>query len=189
MWFDVPCRFPSSTRNTWRRPESILTKRVVNITIKMKTKIQNLWMIKIFLTSFFTPTLADRFSLESEWQQVSRTRLSILTDLYRFSHQRQQMNFLASLRDRKCPQDSRTRLSILADLNNAVVCMVVLWPLISKSSSPFTNFLPIVPSALITIGITVIFRFQSCCSSYIQILRLLQLIIIIPLFAGFSPWH
>ena len=61
----------------------------------------------------------------------------------------------------KCPQVSRTLLSILADLNNVVVWMVSTLPLTSKSSSPWSNPLGIVPRALITIGITVTFMFHS----------------------------
>ena len=50
---------------------------------------------------------------------------------------------------------SRTLLRILADFNNAVVWVVSTCHLISKSSSPFTNILSIVPSAPITICINV----------------------------------
>ena len=58
-------------------------------------------------------------------------------------------------------QDFMTLLSILANLNNAVVLMVSTCPLISKSSSLFTNPLGIVPSAPITISITITFMFHS----------------------------
>ena len=73
--------------------------------------------------------------------------------------------FSTGIRDSKFPQVSRTRLSILADLNNAVIWMVSNCPLISKSSSPSTNLLVTVPSALITIGISVTFMFYSIFSS------------------------
>ena len=66
-----------------------------------------------------------------------------------------------TLRDSKSSQVSWTLLSILADLNNAVVWMVSTCPLISKSSSSFTNPLGIVPSAPITIGITANFMSHS----------------------------
>ena len=49
------------------------------------------------------------------------------------------MVFFWSLSDCKSPQVSRTLLSILADLNNAVVWLLSTFPLISKSSSPFTK--------------------------------------------------
>ena len=66
-----------------------------------------------------------------------------------------------NLSDKKSSQVSRTLLSILADLIYAVVWIVFICPLISKSSNPFANPLGIVPSAPITIGITVIFMFHS----------------------------
>ena len=75
------------------------------------------------------------------------------------------MVFHWSLRDSNSPQVSWTLLSIQANLNNAVVWMVSACPLISKSSSPFTNPLGIVPSALITISITVTLMFHSFLSS------------------------
>ena len=50
---------------------------------------------------------------------------------------------------------------MLADINKAVVWMVSTCYLISKPSTTFTNTLGIVPSAPITIGITVIFMFDS----------------------------
>ena len=62
-------------------------------------------------------------------------------------------------------QFSWTLLSILADLNNAVVWMVSTRPRISKSSSPSTDPLVTVPSALITIGIIVNFLFHGFFSS------------------------
>ena len=68
------------------------------------------------------------------------------------------MVFYWSLSDRKSPSVSRTLLSILADLNDAVVSSR---PLISKTSSPFTNPLVIVPRAPIKIRITVTFIFHS----------------------------
>ena len=54
----------------------------------------------------------------------------------------------------KSPQVSRT-LRILADYNNAGFGMVSTCVLFSKSSSPFSKSLGIVPSAPIIIGITV----------------------------------
>ena len=49
--------------------------------------------------------------------------------------------------DGKSPQVSRTHLSVLAILIKSVVWIVSARPLISKSSSPFSNHLVIVPSA------------------------------------------
>ena len=72
----------------------------------------------------FMPALADSFSLEYEWQQVSRTLLSIL----------------------------------------AVVWMFSAHLLISKSSNHFSKPLGIVPSTLISIGITATFMFHSLLS-------------------------
>ena len=70
-----------------------------------------------------------------------------------------------SLSDCKSPQVSRTLLGILAVLNNAVVWMMSTRPRTSKSSSPFSNPLVIVPKALITIGIIVTFMFRSFFNS------------------------
>ena len=72
------------------------------------------------------------------------------------------MVLLRSLSDSKSPQVFRTLLNILADLNNTVVWMVSTCPLISKSSSPCTNIIGIVSSALITctMGIIVTFMFH-----------------------------
>ena len=75
------------------------------------------------------------------------------------------MVFDCSLSDSKSPLVPWTLLSILADLNNAVVGMIATSPLISKSSSHFTNPFVIVPSTLITIGITVTFLLHSFFSS------------------------
>ena len=78
------------------------------------------------LWDFFTPTLGDGFSVESEWQQVSLS----LQDSSQYSERSQQ--WMVS-----------TRL------------------LISKSSSPCTNHLVIVPNAPITVGTTITFIFHS----------------------------
>ena len=72
-----------------------------------------------------------------------------------FLHQRKLVVFHWCLSDSKFPQVSRTLLSILAVLNDDVIWMVSSRPSISKSSSPFSNFLVTVPKAAITIGIIV----------------------------------
>ena len=69
------------------------------------------------------------------------------------------MVFHWRLRDGKFLQVSGNFLSILAVLNNVLVWMVSSRPSISNSSSRLSNLLGTVPSALITIGITVTFMF------------------------------
>ena len=64
------------------------------------------------------------------------------------------MDFHLSLSDSKFPKVSRTLLSILADISNDVVLIVSTRPF-----TPCTNPLMIVPSAPITISITVTFMF------------------------------
>ena len=76
------------------------------------------------------------------------------------------MVFHQSLSDSKSLQVSRAHLNILVDVNNVVVWMVSSCPLISKSSSPFTNPLEIVPSAQTTIDIIITFMFHSFFSSH-----------------------
>ena len=70
-----------------------------------------------------------------------------------------------SLSDSKSSQASRTLLSILPDLSNVVVWMVFTCPLINKTSSPLSYPLGIIPSAPITVGITVTFMLYSFFSS------------------------
>ena len=84
-----------------------------------------------------------------------------------------------SLSDSKSPQVSRTLLSVLADLNNAATWMVSTRPLISKSSSPCTNPLVIIPRAPITIGIIITLMFHS----FFQFLHKVQVLLF--LFAFF----
>ena len=70
-----------------------------------------------------------------------------------------------NLSNSKSPQVSRTLLSILADHNKAVVWIVSTCAFISKSSSPFTKILGIVPSAPTTIGTTVTVMVHSFFST------------------------
>ena len=78
------------------------------------------------------------------------------------------MLFHESLSDSKSPQVSRILLSILADPNYVIVWMVFTRLRISNSSSPSINPLVTVPSAPITIGITVTFIFHSFFSSLVR---------------------
>ena len=66
-----------------------------------------------------------------------------------------------NLRDSKSLQINWTLLSILADLNNAEFWMVSTRPLIFKFSSPRISPSVNVPSAPISIGITITFMFHS----------------------------
>ena len=75
------------------------------------------------------------------------------------------MVFCWSLSDSRSPQVSITLHSILADFINAVFWIVSTIPLISKSSSLCTHHLVTVPSARITIGISVIFILHSSFNS------------------------
>ena len=58
--------------------------------------------------------------------------------------------------------------SILVDLRNAEVSMISACPPISNSSSPIIKPLAIVPSASITVGITVIFMFHNFFNSLVR---------------------
>ena len=75
------------------------------------------------------------------------------------------MVFHKSLSDNKSLQVSRTFLSILDDLHNAVVWMVSIRLVNSKSSCPCTNPLVKVSRAPIAIGIIVTLIFHSFFSS------------------------
>ena len=55
----------------------------------------------------------------------------------------------------------RSLFGNLVDYNNALVCMVLILPLISHSSIHFSKILETVPSAPSTTGITFILMFQS----------------------------
>ena len=72
------------------------------------------------------------------------------------------------LSDSKFPQVFRTLLSILANLNNSVVWMILVCPLISNSSSTLSKPLGSIPSTPTTISITVIFMFHSFFSSLVR---------------------
>ena len=70
-----------------------------------------------------------------------------------------------SLSKSKSLQVPRTLRSILAELNNAIVWMVSIHPLIFNSSSHFIMHFEIVPRAPFTFGITVTFMFHCFFSS------------------------
>ena len=61
------------------------------------------------------------------------------------------------LSNSKSSQVSRSLISVRADLNNAVVCMVLILPLITNFACPFSITLVIVPRAPKIIDITVTF--------------------------------
>ena len=75
------------------------------------------------------------------------------------------MVFHRRLSDSKSPRISRTLFSIMAYLINVVVWMVSARLPISNSSSFLFKPLGIVPSSLITVGITVTLMFHSFFSS------------------------
>ena len=65
------------------------------------------------------------------------------------------MVFHWNRRKSKSAQVSRAILCILTKISNTLVWMVLVDPLIFKSSSPFTTLLEVVPGAPIINGITV----------------------------------
>ena len=71
------------------------------------------------------------------------------------------MVFHWSLSDSEFVPVSSTLLSIQPDLNTALVWMLSIRCPISISSRPISKPLEVVPSALITIGITVAFMFRK----------------------------
>ena len=88
-----------------------------------------------------------------------------------------------SLSDNMSSQVSRTLLSIL-DLNHAVIRIAPSCSLISEFSCPFTNLLGIVPSATITIGITVIFVFYSFSNPFQSLVTYLSFRFLLFLLCG-----
>ena len=115
--------------------------------------------------SFFVLALIDFPKILSDGKSPEIFDYHIALSLS-FLHHCWLVVFHWSQSDSKFPQFSRTFLSILTNLNNAVVCLVVILPPISISSSFFLNlfFWEDVPSALTTIGITLTLMFHSFCS-------------------------
>ena len=70
----------------------------------------------------------------------------------------------------------------MAYLNNAVVWMVSTRPLISKSSSPFINYLVTEASSPITIGINVTFMFHSFFQFSSKVYVLIFLFVFLPFY-------
>ena len=77
----------------------------------------------------------------------------------RFAYRYELSNYISHIHVWLC------NISILSDLHNAVVGMVSIWPLISKSSNPLCSALIFVSCKLISIGITVTFKFHNLFSS------------------------
>ena len=91
------------------------------------------------------------------------------------------MVFHWSLSDIKSPRISRTLLSILADLNNALVWMFSIRPLYFQVLQFLYQSLVTVPSAPITIGITVTFTFHG----FFQFLNQIEIYIFLFTFLHF----
>ena len=111
----------------------------------------------LLLGLVFWPGLGDLF-LSWNFREILFWLLFYSVD--RVSHQRWLMVFHSTVCEVGSPQVSRSLLGILDDLKNAVVWMVSTGIFIFKSSRPRTNDLVTILSALITIGITVIFIFH-----------------------------
>ena len=88
--------------------------------------------------------------------------------LVSYSHQLWLVVFYWGLSESKFSQVSRTLLSILADLNNTVVWIVSIRPPISNSSSTLSQPLGTVPSALITLGITITLMFHGFLNTLVM---------------------
>ena len=119
--------------------------------------------------------IADGFSLEFEWQQVS---LSLQYYYYYYYHYYYftPWDFFTYIEFWVIATLLRTLLSILAVHNNVVVWMVFTRPLFSTFSSSFNNPLVTGLKAPITIIIIVTFMFHSYFSQFpnkVQVLILL----------------
>ena len=103
------------------------------------------------------------------------------------------MVFYWSLSDSKSPQESSFPLIILVTFNNSLVWIVTTRRLISECFSSYTNLLVSVPSAPITIGITIIIMFHSFFTSLARTrylsFRLFGFIVFRSLYSNFSLVH
>ena len=94
------------------------------------------------------------------------------------------MIFQCSSTDIKSPQVTRTLLRILANHNYTVIWMVFIHLPIFNSSRSLSKPLGTIPSAPITIGITITFMFYSFLSS----LAMSQYLLIFSLSLIFTQW-
>ena len=126
-----------------------------------QTKKYKLSFLPVYKTHIWTDKNIQIHSAHELWQEdrFSKKKSLLFYSFVNFSHQLYLTVFHWSLSD-NFPEISRTLLSIQADLKNAVVWIVSTCPLILTTSSSFINPLRIVPSAPITIGITVTLMFH-----------------------------
>ena len=89
-----------------------------------------------------------------------------------FLRKSQLVVFHKNLSDSKSHQVFRNHLSILADVNNTVICMISILPLLFNSSRLFPSLLEPLQEEPITNGITVTFILYSFFLKQIQIIRL-----------------
>ena len=132
-----------SSMRTNPLPPSLLDTQSLTLS-SLGCKVQSIVFIFFVLWSICLNSLFVLFRNYPEYftKRTALAEYSELLSLFyslKVFHTRQLMVFHWSLSDNKSPQVSRTRLSIQVDHNNVIVWMVSTRPLISKSSSPFTN--------------------------------------------------
>ena len=99
--------------------------------------------------------------MAKHWQQESYDIINIIISfLVRFSCQHLLVVFHRSLGDSKSPPVSRTLLSIIANLHDAVVCMILILPLIVNYFCLFSKLLGTFQITLTIVGITITFTFR-----------------------------
>ena len=136
-------------------------------TIQTTALMTTAWILRRVLE-----TWGDLLSLKLQWKTINWNwcegliiiiiiEIIITISLHvNFSHQWKLIVYRWSLSNSKSSQVSRNRLSILAVLNNAVIRMVSILPLISTPSIYLSKPLGTNPSASTTIGITVTHMFH-----------------------------